>query len=133
MQRCTVKRGFLHLRECGEPALFKCSVCHRPTCNEHLVGEGERGVCVECHAKQHPLEELDGDTVLDASSAGRWRHSNRDRYYSETDYRPAAGAGALSGGYYASTYDAEDIAAFGQEAADGIEPWDDDGPDFADS
>ena len=129
MQRCTVKRGFLHLRECGEPALFKCSVCHQPACSEHLVGEGERGVCVECYARQHPSEGLGGDSVLDASNATRWRHSNRDHFYHETDYRPAVASGA----YYASTYGAEDIAAFGQEVSDGGEPWDEDGPDFADS
>ena len=133
MERCTVKRGFLHLRECGEPAHFRCSVCHRPTCDDHLIGTGIEGVCVECHARQHPPEALDDAVAVDASNASRWRHRYRDHYYSETDYRPTAVAGAATAGYYTGTYGADDRAAFEQQATDGGEPWDDDGPGFADS
>jgi hypothetical protein len=131
MDGCSVKRGFLHLRPCGEPAFFRCSLCHRPTCNEHLVGEGVEAVCVECEARRQPPTGSADDPGLDTSDATLWRHRYRDRYYSETDYRPATGAAAA--GYYAGTYGAEDLAAFERKASDGGEPWADEGPDFADS
>jgi len=33
-------------RECGAPAIQKCSGCDHPTCSQHLEG----GVCVDCRA-----------------------------------------------------------------------------------
>ena len=43
MSSCTVRRGFLTLRPCGEPAVAQCGSCGRPVCAGHLVARSEQG------------------------------------------------------------------------------------------
>jgi hypothetical protein len=124
MPKCEVKRGFLILRECGNPTTRICSECGRGACDEHLVtSAGGDWVCVDCQGRQvDPAETRDDDPSL-------WRHSYRNHYYRSYGYAPY-----YAGAYYGSYYDDYDTRSFDREAAaPGDTPENDGGPDFMDS
>lgn len=132
MLRCAVKRGFLTLRECGEPALATCSSCGRPTCAEHMVGvEADGPVCVECSASQS-LSDDSSSSSIDSGyvGTGAWSHSYRDSFYQDSGYSPRSTDGFATGG----SFDELDKAAFDRTLADaGAAGELDEGPSLLDS
>jgi hypothetical protein len=136
MSSCTVRRGFLTLRECGEPAVALCGTCGRPMCVEHLVGDGAGPLCVECSVSQSSSNDSSADS--DSGPSDTWRHGYRDDYYRETGYSPPASVGASDGasdGFRTGgTFDDLDKEAFDPALADAGLPLEEDGgPSLFDS
>ncbi len=132
MSSCTVRRGFLTLRECGELAVAVCIGCGRPMCVEHLVGDGAGPLCVECSASQSSSDDSSADS--DCGTSDTWSYGYREDYYRETGYRPPSSDGASDGFSTGGTFDDLDKEAFDPALADaGVAIEEDDGPSLFDS
>ena len=152
MSRCTIKRGFLTLRECGEPATGVCRTCGRPACAAHLVHDLTGALCAECSAER---SSGNGPVGSDGwAPTDDWRYGYRDSYYRESGYRPqsapepaagprtdafqtgglAAGALAADGFTTGGTFDDLDREAFDTPVAEaGVGLDEDHGPSLFDS
>jgi len=124
MSSCTVRRGFLTLRACGEPASARCSRCGRPTCAAHLVADADQGpgqvppaavsggtgtggagpagartgpLCAECSASQIAADRSVSDDAWAPTDS--WRFGYRDSYYRESGYRPPIGVAGPADGF----------------------------------
>ncbi|WP_295391427.1 hypothetical protein [uncultured Thiodictyon sp.] len=121
MSNCTVRRGFLTLSACGEPAAGVCRTCGRPACAEHLVRDLTGGVCTECGATQHATDE---PTDTEDWGTDSWRYGYRDRFYQDSGYRPPSAdgprTGALATGALAAggTFDDRDRESFDPPTVD---------------
>jgi hypothetical protein len=91
---CVIRKGFLTLRDCGNPASRNCSACGRPACSKHLDSASGFTQCVEC-ASSAARDRDPG--VYDYGTD--WPYRYRHHYYSR-GYRPI-----YTGSYYYNDYD----------------------------
>jgi hypothetical protein len=99
MNTCAIRKGFLTLRNCGNPAARNCETCKRPVCTQHLASSSGFVNCLECAAGK-----IRDDTKVDQTSPEA-AYLHRRRYYDD-GYTPI---------YFGSTYsdyDDYDVRSF---------------------
>jgi hypothetical protein len=87
MDTCKILRGFLTLRDCGNPAAANCSACGRSVCSEHLAAGSGFMQCLDCHARASagsPERAPQGTETFGAD----WAYGYRHAYYQSSGYRP---------------------------------------------
>ena len=91
---CVIRKGFLTLRDCGNPASRDCAACGRPACSKHLAATSGFAQCLECAARSAR------DQDPGAYDYGPdWSYRYRRHYYSR-GYTPI-----YTGSYYYDDYD----------------------------
>lgn len=98
MNTCSIRKGFLTLRNCGNPAARNCETCNRPACSQHLSPSSGFAECLECAAGK--IRDDTGDATT-PEAAYRYRR----RYYDD-GYTP------IYYGAAASSYDDYDVRSF---------------------
>lgn len=86
---CQAKRGLLHLRECGKPALSSCQTCGTGLCEHHQVLTEYGVFCPDCAARDGRFNDLEDDLLTTA----RFRIWGEDYYdgsypfvFTDTDF-----------------------------------------------
>ena len=105
MNTCMARRGFLTLRDCGQPATQSCTTCQRAMCTEHLSSASGYQQCLDCFAKSEQSANVDVD---DPSYSYRYRVG----YYS-SGYSPL-----YYGSYHDTYYDDLDVRSFDDDMND---------------
>jgi hypothetical protein len=100
MDTCVARRGFLTLRDCGQPSGQLCITCQRPMCTEHLSSASGFQECLDCFARSEQSKDID---ATDTAYAYRYRND----YYASSHYAPV-----YFGSYSDSYYDDLDVRSF---------------------
>lgn len=94
---CMARRGFLTLRDCGNPEERLCASCSRPMCHEHLAARSDYTQCLECAAFATKSE-------LDPSDP-EWPYAYRRGYYHDYGYAPFYFGSTQYGDYDVRSFD----------------------------
>lgn len=94
-KKCTCKRGFFVIRQCGRPAIARCALTHQPICDECSVDYENQKVSREAYVEEMKKQGktqtynknnaqnyyYDNDPVL-------WYYFMRDDFYHSHSYQP---------------------------------------------
>lgn len=86
MTTCQARRGFLTLRDCGNPSTSTCNTCMRPMCSEHMSSRSGYQTCLECTASG--AQPDDKKTSEATENDSEWAYGYRRNYYSTYGYMP---------------------------------------------